>query len=200
MEARPEPAPSRELGREASGPGAEAGKIYLTQRLQQLLVRAEDEAKRLKDEYVSVEHLALAMIDEGSAAPAGRVLKNHGLTRDKLLAALTAVRGNQRVTSAMPEAAYEALEKYGTDLVAMARRNKLDPVIGRDEEIRRVVRIRRHQEQPGADRRARRRQDRHRRGTGAAHRAATPSGQDRAFFSLDMGSSPAPYGGSSRSA
>src|SRR5215210_459689 len=124
-----------------SGPGIEAGKIYLTQRLQQILVRAEDEAKRLKDEYVSVEHLLLAMIEEGSSSPLGRLLAQFRLTRDAVLAALTAVRGNQRVTSAMPEVAYEALEKYGVDLVAEARRNKLDPVIGRDAEIRRVVRI-----------------------------------------------------------
>ncbi|MFL6290564.1 MAG: ATP-dependent Clp protease ATP-binding subunit, partial [Thermoanaerobaculia bacterium] len=124
-----------------SGPGIEAGKIYLTQRLQQILVRAEDEARRLKDEYVSVEHLLLAMIEEGSASPLGRLLAQVRLTRDAVLAALTAVRGNQRVTSAMPEVAYEALEKYGVDLVAEARRNKLDPVIGRDAEIRRVVRI-----------------------------------------------------------
>src|SRR5262245_48689003 len=121
-----------------SGPGAEAGKIYLTQRLQQILVRAEDEAKRLKDEYVSVEHLLLAMLDDGAL---GRLLGGFNVTRDAFLAALTAVRGNQRVTSAMPEVAYEALEKYGVDLVSQARRNKLDPVIGRDAEIRRVIRI-----------------------------------------------------------
>ncbi|HEX4966221.1 MAG TPA: ATP-dependent chaperone ClpB [Thermoanaerobaculia bacterium] len=133
----------RELSRrpKVSGPGVEAGKIYLTQRLQQILVRAEDEAKRLKDEYVSVEHLLLAMIEEGSSSPVGRVLAQHHVTRDAFLAALTAVRGNQRVTSAMPEVSYEALEKYGVDLVAQARRNKLDPVIGRDAEIRRVIRI-----------------------------------------------------------
>jgi ATP-dependent Clp protease ATP-binding subunit ClpB len=133
----------RELSRrpKVSGPGAEAGKIYLTQRLQQILVRAEDEAKRLKDEYVSVEHLLLAMIEEGSSSPLGRLLAQFGITRDRLLSALTAVRGNQRVTSAMPEVAYEALEKYGVDLVSQARRNKLDPVIGRDAEIRRVIRI-----------------------------------------------------------
>jgi ATP-dependent Clp protease ATP-binding subunit ClpB len=124
-----------------SGPGVEAGKIYLTQRLQQVLLKAEDEAKRLKDEYVSVEHLVLALIDEGGRAAAGRSLTQAGVTRDAFLSALTAVRGNQRVTSAMPEVAYEALEKYGVDLVAQARRNKLDPVIGRDAEIRRVVRI-----------------------------------------------------------
>jgi ATP-dependent Clp protease ATP-binding subunit ClpB len=124
-----------------SGPGVEAGKIYLTKALQQILVRAEDAAKRLKDEYVSVEHLLLAMIDEGSSSPLGRLLAQFNITRDAFLAALTAVRGNQRVTSAMPEVAYEALEKYGVDLVAEARRNKLDPVIGRDAEIRRVIRI-----------------------------------------------------------
>jgi ATP-dependent Clp protease ATP-binding subunit ClpB len=133
----------RELARRpsVSGPGAEAGKIYLTQRLQQAFLRAEDEAKRLRDEYVSVEHLLLALIDEGPGSPAGRALARHGVTRDSFLAALTAVRGNQRVTSASPEGAYEALTKYGTELVAEARRNKLDPVIGRDAEIRRVIRI-----------------------------------------------------------
>jgi ATP-dependent Clp protease ATP-binding subunit ClpB len=133
----------RELSRrpKVSGPGVEAGKIYLTQRLQQILIRAEDDAKRLKDEYVSVEHLFLAMIEEGPSSALGRVLAPFGITRDAFLAALTAVRGNQRVTSAMPEVAYEALEKYGVDLVAEARRNKLDPVIGRDAEIRRVIRI-----------------------------------------------------------
>ncbi len=130
----------RELSRrpKVSGPGVEAGKIYLTQRLQQILVRAEDEAKRLKDEYVSVEHLLLAMIDDGAL---GKLLAGFHVTRDAFLSVLTAVRGNQRVTSAMPEVAYEALEKYGVDLVSQARRNKLDPVIGRDAEIRRVIRI-----------------------------------------------------------
>jgi ATP-dependent Clp protease ATP-binding subunit ClpB len=133
----------RELSRRPSisGGGAEAGKVYITQRLQRLFVTAEDEAKRLKDEYVSVEHLLLAILDEGSGTAAGRILAQLGVTRDRVLDALTAVRGNQRVTSSMPEAAYEALEKYGVDLVAQARRNKLDPVIGRDAEIRRVVRI-----------------------------------------------------------
>jgi ATP-dependent Clp protease ATP-binding subunit ClpB len=133
----------RELARrpKVSGPGAEAGKIYLTQRLQQIFLRAEDEAKRLKDEYVSVEHLLLAMIEEGSSSPVGKILASFNITRNAFLAVLTAVRGNQRVTSAMPEVAYEALEKYGVDLVAEARRNKLDPVIGRDSEIRRVIRI-----------------------------------------------------------
>ncbi|HZI64127.1 MAG TPA: Clp protease N-terminal domain-containing protein, partial [Thermoanaerobaculia bacterium] len=123
-----------------SGGGTEAGKIYVTQRLQQALVRAQDEAKRLRDEYVSVEHLLLALTAQESG-PAAAVLKRHGVTHDALLEALRAVRGSQRVTSADPEAAYEALEKYGIDLVAQARAGKLDPVIGRDEEIRRVIRI-----------------------------------------------------------
>ena len=124
-----------------SGPGAEAGKIFVTQRFQKLMVAAEDEAKRLKDEYVSVEHLLLALIDEGQGTAAGRLLKQFGVARNAFLSTLVAVRGNQRVTSANPEVAYEALEKYGVDLVAQARRGKLDPVIGRDSEIRRVIRI-----------------------------------------------------------
>ncbi len=124
-----------------SGPGAEAGKIYISQRLQQLLVRAQDEARRLKDEYVSVEHLVLAFLAEGGETRAGGLLADHGVTHDAFLEALTAVRGSQRVTSATPESAYEALDKYGVDLVAQARAGKLDPVIGRDSEIRRAVRI-----------------------------------------------------------
>jgi len=124
-----------------SGGGTEPGKLYVTPRLQQLLVAAESEAKRLKDEYVSVEHLLLAMLDEQPAGAAGKLLRRFGVERDRFLAALTAVRGHQRVTSSEPEATYEALEKYGVDLVAQARGGKLDPVIGRDGEIRRVVRI-----------------------------------------------------------
>ena len=124
-----------------SGPGMEAGKIYVTQRLQKLFIQAEEEAKHLKDEYVSVEHLMLALIGEGSGSLAGRMLQKFQVTRDSFLAALTSVRGHQRVTSATPETAYEALENYGVDLVAQARQGKLDPVIGRDAEIRRAVRI-----------------------------------------------------------
>jgi ATP-dependent Clp protease ATP-binding subunit ClpB len=133
----------QELARQprASGPGMEAGKIYVTQRLQKLFLEAEEEAKRLKDEYVSVEHLFLALINEGPTTAAGRLLQQFQVTRDAFLEALTAVRGHQRVTSATPESAYEALEKYGVDLVVQARQGKLDPVIGRDGEIRRVIRI-----------------------------------------------------------
>ncbi|MEU2542360.1 ATP-dependent chaperone ClpB [Streptomyces iakyrus] len=124
-----------------TGPGAAPGQVFVTQRLSRLLDAAEREAKRLKDEYVSVEHLLLALAEEGSSTAAGRLLKEHGITRDSFLSALTQVRGNQRVTSANPEVAYEALEKYGRDLVAEARDGKLDPVIGRDAEIRRVTQI-----------------------------------------------------------
>jgi len=131
----------RELDRRprVSGGGADQGKIYGTRRLESLLLRAEDEAKRLKDEFISVEHLALAFLEDGGAA--GAVLRGAELTRDRLLAALVEVRGSQRVTSADPEATYEALAKFGVDLVAQARSGKLDPVIGRDGEIRRVIRI-----------------------------------------------------------
>ncbi|MFE9069467.1 ATP-dependent Clp protease ATP-binding subunit, partial [Streptomyces violaceusniger] len=124
-----------------TGPGAAPGQVFITQRLSQLLDAAEQEAKRLKDEYVSVEHLVLALTEEGSGTAAGRVLKEHGVTRESFLGALTQVRGSQRVTSANPEVAYEALEKYGRDLVLEARSGKLDPVIGRDAEIRRVTQI-----------------------------------------------------------
>ncbi|MCI2419295.1 ATP-dependent chaperone ClpB [Saccharopolyspora sp. K220] len=124
-----------------TGPGATLGQVYVTQRLSRLLDAAEREAKRLKDEYVSVEHLALALIDEGSATEAGRQLAQHGVTREEFLSALTRIRGSQRVSSANPESAYEALEKYGRDLVDEARRGILDPVIGRDAEIRRVIQI-----------------------------------------------------------
>ncbi|NLI81996.1 MAG: ATP-dependent chaperone ClpB [Deltaproteobacteria bacterium] len=124
-----------------SGPGMEAGKVYISQRLSRLLVTAQEEAQRLKDEYVSVEHLLIAFAEEGTGTPAGRILQEFRITKDALLAALTAVRGHQRVTSATPETTYEALQKYGRDLVQEARANRLDPVIGRDSEIRRVIRI-----------------------------------------------------------
>jgi ATP-dependent Clp protease ATP-binding subunit ClpB len=123
------------------GGGIETGKVYVTPRFQQLLVTAQNEAKRLKDEYVSVEHILLALVDEGGSTAAGRILADQQVERNRFLAALREVRGSQRVTSATPEQAYEALEKYGVDLVAQARSGKLDPVIGRDSEVRRTVRI-----------------------------------------------------------
>ncbi|MCC5580225.1 ATP-dependent chaperone ClpB [Microtetraspora sp. AC03309] len=131
------------LGRRpsVSGPGTTPGQVFVTQRLSRVLDAADREAGRLKDDYVSVEHLVLALIDEGPETPAGRLLREQGLTRERFLQALTDIRGHQRVTSATPESAYEALEKYGRDLVADAAADKLDPVIGRDSEIRRVVQI-----------------------------------------------------------
>lgn len=120
----------------------EMGKIYVTQQLNELLVRAKDHAKRLQDEYVSVEHLLLAMTDgEASGTSACKILKDAGISKDVLLKALKEVRGNQRITSDNPEGQYDALKKYGSDLVEAARQGKLDPVIGRDSEIRHVIRI-----------------------------------------------------------
>lgn len=124
-----------------SGPGVEGGKIYVTQRLNRLLLKAEEEAKHLRDEFISVEHLLLALVDEGDTTASGKVFKQFNISRDKLLEALTAIRGHQRVASPEPEGTYEALEKYGRDLVQEVQKGKLDPVIGRDAEIRRVIRI-----------------------------------------------------------
>ena len=124
-----------------SGSATETGKVYITQRLNQLLLKAGDEAKHLNDEYVSVEHLLLAFIAEGDSTEAGRILKKAGISHDRFLQTLTKVRGHQRVTSDQPESSYDALKKYGSDMVEMARTGKLDPVIGRDTEIRSVIRI-----------------------------------------------------------
>ena len=117
------------------GTGAAPGQLHLTQRTATLLSRAEDEKQALKDEYISVEHLLLAMAAQDS------VLKDLGVTRDKLLAGLQQIRGHQRVTSRDPEGTFQALEKYGRDLTRLATQGKLDPVIGRDEEIRRTIQI-----------------------------------------------------------
>lgn len=133
----------RELKRRpsVSGPGAEPGKVYITQRLNKLLLSAENEAKRLKDEYISVEHLVLAMLAEGDKTAAGKTFALFKISKDSFLEALTEVRGNQRVQSENPEGTYEALARYGRELVDEAKRGRLDPVIGRDSEIRRVIRI-----------------------------------------------------------
>ncbi len=120
---------------QVQGPGSAPGQIHLTNRLSQVLTKAEQEMQGLKDEYLSVEHLLLAMVDEGGA------FRKLGLTRDKLLTALQAVRGTQRVTSQDPEGTYQSLEKYGRDLTRLASQGKLDPVIGRDDEIRRAIQI-----------------------------------------------------------
>src|SRR5579871_4443846 len=122
-----------------TGSSRSADQIYVTDRLNRLLVRAEDEAKRLKDEYVSVEHVLLAMTDDKGAA--GQLLARMGVNRERLIQALREVRGNQRVTSQNPESTYQSLERYGRDLTGLARQGKLDPVIGRDDEIRRVIQV-----------------------------------------------------------
>ncbi|MBI4890350.1 MAG: ATP-dependent chaperone ClpB [Acidobacteria bacterium] len=113
--------------------------MYLTQRLAAVLGNAEQAAKKLKDDFVSVEHLLLAL--QSGNGTAGQLLKDGGLTKEKLEQAVKEVRGNQRVTTQNPEATYQALENYGRDLTAMAAEGKLDPVIGRDEEIRRIIQV-----------------------------------------------------------
>ena len=120
----------------SSGAG---GAMFATQRLEKVLADAEQEGRRLKDEYVSVEHLLLALLNANGAV--GQALKEEGLTVDKLETAVKDVRGAQRVTTQNPENTYQALEQYGRDLTKMAADGKLDPVIGRDDEIRRVMQV-----------------------------------------------------------
>lgn len=115
------------------------GNIYLAGRLNTILKQSEEEAKKFKDDYISVEHILLALLED--KASIGKLFKEFGITRDLLMTALQEVRGNQRVTNQNPEATYQSLEKYGRDLTKMAAANKLDPVIGRDEEIRRVIQV-----------------------------------------------------------
>src|SRR5918911_3008296 len=131
----------REVDRlpKVSGPSGPVDQVYITARLNKIFVAAEDEAKKLKDDYISVEHLLLATIEEGGAA--SRALKTAGALRDRIEKALVEVRGHQRITSQNPEATYEALERYGRDLTKAAAQGKLDPVIGRDDEIRRVIQV-----------------------------------------------------------
>ena len=175
-----------------AGPGYDPSRIFLSQRLSRILVDAEKEAQRLKDEYVSVEHIWLELIKNAPNTGLAKPINTFGLTRQNFLQALGSVRGNQRVTSASPEGSYEALEKYGRDLVKAARDGKLDPVIGRDEEIRRVIRILSRKTknnpvligEPGVGKTAI--------AEGLAHRIVrgdVPEGlRERTIFSLDMGS------------
>jgi ATP-dependent Clp protease ATP-binding subunit ClpB len=113
----------------------------LSSRVRSVFNAAEAEAERLKDEFTSTEHLLLAIVAEGGRSPATELLKRHGVTKDSVFQALTAVRGSQRVTDQNPEGKYQALERYGRELTDVARKGKLDPVIGRDEEIRRVIQV-----------------------------------------------------------
>ena len=175
-----------------SGSGYDPTKIFLSGRLSRLFVSAEKEAQRLKDEYVSVEHLFIESIKLDDKSDASKALKDLGPKLADFMKALTALRGNQRVQSNTPEDTYEALEKYGRDLVKAAKDNKLDPVIGRDEEIRRVIRILSRKTknnpvligEPGVGKTAI--------AEGLAHRIVrgdVPEGlKDRSLFALDMGS------------
>lgn len=121
--------------------GVEEGKIYVSGNMQKALVKAEEEKKNLKDDYISVEHLFLAIIGEGQKTSLKNTFDSFTLDRNKVLGALAGIRGSQRVTSDNPEATYESLEKYAQNLVQAVKNNKLDPVIGRDNEIRHVIRI-----------------------------------------------------------
>jgi ATP-dependent Clp protease ATP-binding subunit ClpB len=174
-----------------SGPGAGEDQIYVTADLGRVLADAEEQARVLKDDFVSVEHLLLGILAVAKARPAGRVLREAGLSREELLRVMAEVRGNQRVATDNPEATYEALTRYGRDLVELARKGKLDPVIGRDEEIRRTIRIlsRRTKNnpvligEPGVGKTAI--------VEGLAHRIVrqdVPEGlRDKTIFALDMG-------------
>ncbi|MHB8591788.1 MAG: ATP-dependent chaperone ClpB [Vulcanimicrobiaceae bacterium] len=122
-----------------TGSNADSAQVTVAPELTRLMTQAESDAKSLQDDFISVEHVLLAMLHSGGAA--GRVLRDAGLTRDKLLAALRDVRGNQRVTTQNPEGTYKSLERYGRDLTREAERGKLDPVIGRDDEVRRVIQV-----------------------------------------------------------
>ena len=123
-----------------SGPGREPDKVYISQDVDRALNAAQNQADHMTDEYISVEHLMLGLM-ETADSNLKTIFQRHNLTKEKFLEALKTVRGNTRVTSDTPEDTYDALSKYGQDLVALARAHKLDPVIGRDEEIRNVIRI-----------------------------------------------------------
>ncbi len=174
-----------------SGSGYDPQKIYISQALSQLIVSAEKIAKSLKDQYISVEHLFLELLKNPSSAAINRIFSEFNITEEKFLSVLTAIRGNQTVRSQTPEATYEALEQYGIDLVEAVRKGKLDPVIGRDQEINRVIRILSRKSknnpvligEPGVGKTAI--------AEGLAHRIVNgdvPENlKDRTIFSLDMG-------------
>ena len=132
----------REIARipKVTGPGREADRVYVSQSVDNALIEAEGQAQAMKDEFVSVEHILLALIEKPNGAVKA-IFTEFGVTREGFLAALQKVRGNTRVTSENPEDTYDALAKYGQDLTELARQQKLDPVLGRDGEIRNVIRI-----------------------------------------------------------
>ncbi len=130
----------KELEKQPAVYGTAASNLYATRRLNEILLHAVDEAEKFKDEYTGVEHIYLSLLKERNT-PSSGIFKRHGINRESFLAALGKVRSNQRITSKNPEKTYEALTRFGRDLVDTARKGKLDPVIGRDSEIRRVIRI-----------------------------------------------------------
>ena len=166
-----------------SGSGREADKVYISAGVDKAMNQALAIAGSMKDEFVSVEHILLALIDTAESG-LKELFRTYNVDKEKVMQALANLRGNQRVTSDNPEDTYEALKKYGSDLVERARQNKLDPVIGRDDEIRECHPdfVPEDQEQPCPHRRARCGQDRRGGGTGPAHpqrrRARGPEGQD----------------------
>jgi ATP-dependent Clp protease ATP-binding subunit ClpB len=130
----------KELEKQPAVYGTAASNLYATRRFNEILIHAGDEAKKFKDEFVGVEHIYLALLMERNTSSSD-IFRRHNINRENFLTALGKVRSNQRITSKNPEETYEALSRFGTDLVEMARKGKLDPVIGRDSEIRRVIRI-----------------------------------------------------------
>src|ERR1051325_1664674 len=129
-----------ELGRRHTVQGVSSGDLFLSNHLKRALDAAQAEAGKLKDDYTSTEHLLLGLLDQGGTS-FKKMFQNNGLKRDDVLRALAELRGNQRVTDPNPEDKFQALEKYGRDLTALARQGKIDPVIGRDDEIRRVMQV-----------------------------------------------------------
>ena len=123
------------------GEGANNSGVYITRKVEEVLIKAEELAKKFEDSYISVEHLMLAILDKEKSGPVGDILKSYNINEKNFMQVLTEVRGSQRVETNDPEGTYDALAKYGTNLVDLAKKHKLDPVIGRDEEIRRTVRI-----------------------------------------------------------
>ncbi|MDB2120072.1 ATP-dependent chaperone ClpB [Clostridium paraputrificum] len=123
------------------GEGANNSGVYITRKVEEVLIKAEELAKKFEDSYISVEHLMLAILDKEKSGPVGDILKSYNINEKNFMQVLTEVRGSQRVETNDPEGTYDALDKYGTNLVDLAKKHKLDPVIGRDEEIRRTVRI-----------------------------------------------------------
>jgi len=138
--AKLQPDVERELARRHQVQGTSSSDVFLSSNLKKALDAAQSEAGKLKDDYISTEHLLLGLLDEGGAS-LKQIFKAHGLKRDTVLKALAGLRGNQRVTDPNPEDKFQALDKYGRDLTALARQGKIDPVIGRDEEIRRVMQV-----------------------------------------------------------